>query len=278
MNWQSYEETVKDIYEQLGAANIEILGWGSDCKVRGKSGVNHQIDVLTSHSDGIHSYRTAIECKYWKDKVQKDAIAKLSEILEDAQIEKGVIVSKSGFTQDAQNFAKYKNIALVELREPRDEDWEGRIKDIHLNIHMLVPHIYDCELIQERTDKNDKSNPQRFGVRPSDVLIRKPDGNSTSLQEIINSKLRADAALEGRGDRAYSIPFPDGSSLSVSTNGARTPIKEIRFKVRYSETTEEIQIRGEDYVYMIMSAIFEKKQFVISPDGKVRASDTLLEE
>ena len=56
MNWKSYEEIVKCIYEQLGqSANIKILCWGKTCKVKGKSGVNHQIDVLTSHSDGIHS-------------------------------------------------------------------------------------------------------------------------------------------------------------------------------------------------------------------------------
>ena len=147
MNWQSYEETVKDIYEKLGESNIEILGWGPDCKVRGRSGVDHQIDVLTSHGDGIHSYRTAIECKFWSKKVSKDAITKLSGIIEDARIEKGVIVSKSGFTPDAVQFARYKNIGLVELREPVDEDWKDRTRAIHMNFIFRIPEVYDYEFI-----------------------------------------------------------------------------------------------------------------------------------
>ena len=47
MNWQSYEELVKYVYERLGqSANIEIVCWGPSCTVRGKSGASHQIDVL----------------------------------------------------------------------------------------------------------------------------------------------------------------------------------------------------------------------------------------
>jgi hypothetical protein len=65
MDWETYEETTKYIYETLGEqVSIKIVGHGRKFKVEGKSGVKHQIDVLTSHSDGIHEYLTAIECKY----------------------------------------------------------------------------------------------------------------------------------------------------------------------------------------------------------------------
>ena len=61
LDWKSYEELVKNIYEQLGrASGVKILGHGSSCKFKGKSGVEHQIDVLTSHNDGIHDYLTDI--------------------------------------------------------------------------------------------------------------------------------------------------------------------------------------------------------------------------
>lgn len=44
LNWKSYEELVKDIYEQLGkASGVKILGYGKDCKYMGKSEVEHQI-------------------------------------------------------------------------------------------------------------------------------------------------------------------------------------------------------------------------------------------
>ncbi len=269
MNWQSYEETVKDIYEKLGESNIEILGWGSDCKVKGRSGVNHQIDVLTSHSGGIHSYRTAIECKYWSDKVSKDAVAKLSEIIEDARIEKGVVVSKSGFTPDAVTFAKYKNIGLVELREPVDEDWKDRIKTIHINMHITAPEAYDYEFIWD--DIGGQGEEFQIYAPTSDILIHTPDGNFASLHELTNSKIgTGETSREGEVE-SYSVPFPTGTTLSFPASESKVPIREIRFKIRYEVATEEIEIRGEDQVFMIMSAIFENRRFAISPLGDIRA-------
>ncbi|HJS01286.1 MAG TPA: restriction endonuclease, partial [Flavobacterium sp.] len=124
---------------------------------KGKSGVSHQIDVLTSHTDGIHTYETAIECKYWKDKVNKDIVMKVSSIIEDAGISKGVIVTKSGFTKDGLEYAKFKNIGLVELREPTDKDHESTPKEIeiatlqiNLNITATRPKLLQINLGNNR--------------------------------------------------------------------------------------------------------------------------------
>ena len=266
MNWQSYEETVKDIYEKLGESNIEILGWGPDCKVRGRSGVNHQIDVLTSLSDGIHSRRTAIECKFWSSKVSKDAVAKLSGIIEDARIEKGVIVSRLGFTPDAVAFAKDKNIGLVELREPVDEDWQGRIRTIHINMQITAPEVYGYEFIWGNTEGQGKEF--QISALTSDILIHTSDGNSTSLHELTNSK-PGNVSREGEVE-SYSVPFPSGTTLSFPTSESKVPIREMRFKIRYEVATEEMEIRAEDHVFMVMRAIFENREFVISPLGGIR--------
>lgn len=136
LDWRTYESITKYIYETLGRkTGVKIVGHGSNCKVLGKSGVNHQIDILTTHSDGIHSYKTAIECKYWKEKINKEIVMKVSVTIEDAGIEKGVIVSKAGFTKDGAEFVKYKNIGIVELREI-GEPAQG-IQERQLNIGSL---------------------------------------------------------------------------------------------------------------------------------------------
>ena len=274
MNWQSYEEIVKDIYEKLGETNIEIVGWGPDCKVRGRSGLDHQIDVLTSHSDGIHSYRTAIECKCWSAKVSKDVVAKLAEIIDDARIEKGVVVSKSGFTPDALTFAKYRNIGLVELREPVDDDWHGRIKEIHINMHIRAPEVYDYEFICDGSEGQGEA--VQIYAPTSDIFFHTSDGNSTSLHELTNSK--AGESSGERGVESYSVLFPAGTALSFPTSESRVSIREIRFKIRYAVATKEIVIRGKDHVFMIMRVIFENRRFVISPLGDIRESDPLPSE
>ena len=284
MNWQSYEELVKDIYEKLGeSGNIRILSWGPTCKVQGKSGVSHQIDVLTSHSDGVHEYRTAIECKHWEKKVNKDPIAKLSSILEDTQIEKGVIVSRSGFTSDATGFARSRNIGLVELRSPLETDWEGLIKDIHIDLHIEIPEFYDYEFIQE--DLEDTGKSVQVHAPTSEVFFHITDGRSISLHRLTNGIpgtsgsgiVEADAygfewvALSPPEDEgtAYAVKFPEDTTLSLPTSEARARIKELRFKVRYSIATEKIAIYGEDYVSFVMHAIFENRKFTIAPDGAI---------
>ena len=94
LDWKTYESITKYIYENLGKqSGVTVKGYGNDCKVAGKSGVSHQIDVITSHTEGSHTYETAIECKYWKKKVSKDIVMKLVQILEDTGISKGIIKS-----------------------------------------------------------------------------------------------------------------------------------------------------------------------------------------
>lgn len=49
LDWKIYESLTKYIYETLRKEyNINIEGHGQNCKIRGYSGVIHQIDVLTS--------------------------------------------------------------------------------------------------------------------------------------------------------------------------------------------------------------------------------------
>ena len=285
MNWHSYEELVKDIYEKLGeSGNIEILCWGSTCRVQGNSGVSHQIDVLTSHSDGVHQYRTAIECKYWEKKVDKDPIAKLLAILDDTQIEKGVVVSQSGFTADAKRLARSRNISLVELRSPLDADWEGLIRDIHIDFHVEMPEFYDYEFMQD--DLGDKSKSVQVQAMTSELLFHISDGRSISLHELTNSipgisgpgNAYTDglgfqwvelSSLENEG-KAYAVTFPEDTFLSIPTRDERAIIRELRFKVRYNIAKEKIAIYGKDFVSLVMHAIFENRKFAIGPDGAIR--------
>ena len=158
LDWKTYESITKYIYENLGRqAGVKVTGYGQNCKVTGRSGVPHQIDVLKTPSDGVHSYDTAIECKYWKQKVNKDTVMKLSSIMEDANISKGIIVTRSGFTKDDEDYAKFKNIGLVALREWNTSDQDATQKhiefgilQINMNIMVTGPKILQIDLGSNR--------------------------------------------------------------------------------------------------------------------------------
>ena len=147
IDWQDYEELVKDIYGALGKAHgVTIECWGTNCRRVGKSGATYQIDLLTTFTDGVHRYQTAIECKYWDRHVGRDVINKHAQLVDDVQVNKGVVVSKMGFSSQAKMVAAANNIGLVELRKPLDQDWEGRVRNIHFRILVNATQIQDLTL------------------------------------------------------------------------------------------------------------------------------------
>lgn len=269
MNWQSYEETVRNIYEILGKEHgVKIEGWGASCKVKGKSDVEHQIDVLTRHSDGVHDYRTAIEAKYWNKKVTKDTVAKVADIVEDAQLSKGVIVSKRGFTPDCIDFAKYRNISLVELREISDEDWAGKIRYLHLRINAVYPDIAALQHIIP----SDYDGPQIKGesLKATDVIYEFPDNSKQTAQDIIQGKL-AECDWTKREKTLINVPFEPGTRVSVPENDNTFPCNGISFAVvRRQQLCSESVYDGGEHVAMIMKSVFEELDCLIMKDGTIR--------
>ncbi len=118
LDWKMYEDITKYIYEMLGSKyGIKIVGHGNKFRILGKSGVKHQIDVLTEQVVDDKVYRTAIECKYVTKKVTKEIVMKLRAEMDDADIASGIIVCKSGYTKDTLIYAKHQGIKLVTLKE-----------------------------------------------------------------------------------------------------------------------------------------------------------------
>lgn len=178
MDWQSYEEVVKDIFECIGASHgVSIVCWGPSCLIQGRSGVSHQIDVLTTHSDGVASYKTAIQCKHWNTKVSLNIVRDMIGVLADTDIDKGIIVSKSGFTVPAKALTLNSAVGLLELREPLDMDWEGYIREVAIHIYLQTDTPYDLRFVCKGTGP-----PRHTGVVDTHtVSVRYPDGSSTNL-------------------------------------------------------------------------------------------------
>ena len=265
MDWQSYEDIVRYIYSELGKAHqIKILCHGRSCKVIGKSGIEHQIDVLTELSDGIHSHKTAIECKYWNERVNKDPVMKLAEILEDARIEKGVIVSKVGFTEDAQAFAQHKNISIVELREPTEEDWRGKVRDLRINVIMKMPLVSDFQIIQPPVPSGQRVQ----GVVNTERAFFCSGDNEISAQQLVNEQIKQ-KSTEDLQSAQCEIPFAPGTYMRVEGQNFKAPVNAVRFSINFSVHESLIEVKGDDYVSMIMHCIFEGKRFTISKNGEI---------
>ncbi len=268
MNWKDYEEITKYIYETLGKqSGVEIICHGNSCKVKGKSDVEHQIDVLTKHSDGVHSYKTAIECKYWDKTINKDIVMKVSEIVDDAKLNKGVIVSKLGFTPDAISYAEYKNIGLVELRELTEDDWQDRIKDIVVNLNCHFAEITGVDLILDPSTKS----TWKSGLNAVNLLqIKKPSGEIIEFSEYIERFKRE--VYEQREDEEFEqiYSLENGAAIIYTPTFEETPIKGLKFKGVLKVAREAIEIKGGEHIWLILKLNFENKTYTITKDKEIR--------
>ncbi len=273
MDWQTYEETVKNIYSTLGKdKGVEILGYGNSCKVTGKSGVEHQIDVLTQNSDGLHNYKTAIECKYWNEKINKDILMKVDSIIKDCNFNKGVVVSKIGFTPDAIKYAEYIGLGLVELREFKDEDWEGLVRNIVINLTILSPNI-TIKNVKIDTDKYSKKQIEEICKNPrliehsDEITISEPNKPEKTLTELMTEFYSILRVEDGCIDKEYD--FESGSMLKFP-NGNELYIRQIILTGQLTQHEDKINISADDIVLLKMKALFEKKEYTIYKDGAIK--------
>ena len=268
MNWQAYEDVTKYIYETLGRDfGVKVDCHGRNCKVKGKSEVPHQIDVLTSHTDGLHTYRTAVECKYWDKSIDKDIIMKVAAIVEDANLQKGVIVSKLGFTPDAISWAKYRNIGLVELREMREKDWEGRPQIVAVKSEVWRPSILRLIIVPAET----MDDQQPIEQSPLDIMLTTATGAEMKLTELLTAFFAEVRSQEPWKPYGLTYLFKDGT-ISYTKLSIAHQIKGITLEgvLRVLPGPKFFPV---DQIWLIMKNIFENTTHTISESGRIRKDE-----
>ena len=271
LDWKSYEELVKDVYEQLGkATGVRILGFGKDCKYKGNSQVEHQIDVLTSHSDGLHDYLTDIECKYWNEHINKDIVMKVEAIVKDCNFSKGIIVSKLGFTPDAVQYAKHVGVGLVELREMTDEDWKGRIRQIHIHIVGHYPELMQCHIELENDTPSSGIKTGQMCGNAQLMIIDQPSGSVVTLASFIENGFFKDILSSGSSEPiSKSYSFEAGTTITYQEIGKTLRLKTITLTGKMTSMKEiEVISEGDEILYY-MKCIFEDVEILLNKNGRI---------
>ncbi|UTC78191.1 restriction endonuclease [Treponema sp. OMZ 799] len=118
INWKEYESGIYFLYNRLinkGYPNLKIE---KDQKIKGKSGLLHEIDVVISF-DLLNKKRLMlIECKnFSKRKVEKSDIMILHSKVNDINSSFGIIVTTKGFQTGAKEYADYFGITTLVISE-----------------------------------------------------------------------------------------------------------------------------------------------------------------
>lgn len=274
-DWENYEALVRDVYVALGRAEgVTIECWGRKCKVQTVGGVQRQVDVLTKHRGGCHTYRTAISCKWWNTRVGVAHVSDFALIVQDASLDMGIIVSKMGFTKPAQALAAAKGIGLVVLRKPLDADWEGSIKRICGEITYELPprYSYGLRMTKQGPEPAQLEDQERSAAllgSPDRFVIAEPDGTGRTLLERVSA-----ACPEPQDGTEFVIKFPVGTKLSLPdapdhpADGACVHEVSVQIQVP-PPMMSTVDIDAEDRVYMIMESVFDGTRYNITDDGEI---------
>ncbi len=81
-------------------------------KIVGRSGTEHQIDLLVRFDAPLHTSKIIIEAKSYQGSIDKDKVMKLIQIVDDLGADRGIIITTSWFTPGALTTAEGHNVEL----------------------------------------------------------------------------------------------------------------------------------------------------------------------
>ena len=117
--WQRFEHLAQQIQAELAPTAIVAR----DEKLRGKSSVLHQCDVVVRSKVGQFEFVCVLECKDLAENVGLDIARSFAARIDDLGVSQGVLVSARGYTEDALTFLKSAGILAYTLLDAESEKW-----------------------------------------------------------------------------------------------------------------------------------------------------------
>jgi hypothetical protein len=147
-------------YERLAAVVLKGLHERHtvihNISLRGTSRVPHQIDVLIE-ADG-RTKRILIEAKDFDKKGRRVGLSVVRDfrsVIEDIRPDEAFVVTCTGYTAPAQQYAKAKGVKLAVLRAFEDADWEGYIRRVPIQLDVeSSPRIAGIDLNLDRAEND----------------------------------------------------------------------------------------------------------------------------
>lgn len=194
---------------------------------------------------------------------------KLLAIINDTNIQRGIIVSKSGYTPDAQQFAKHHNILIVQLKEAGKEYPEqGRelhLFDLGINIGITRRRPIVTNIAAKDIDNKSITLHEEDQYY---IFLKHANGKITNLFDeiMVFNKYLQEQKPSVSVTKEYSheqclLYFP--TSIHQIKSITYTGILTVK------DTNERKVFSIIDRVWMVMEKIFEQQTFIMSEGGVI---------
>jgi hypothetical protein len=198
-------------YERLMGLVLAVLNRNAsivhDIRLRGDTGVAHQIDVRLTRKDGENQH-ILVECKDFDksgDSVGLSIVRDFWGVVDDVKPNDAWVVTCTDFTRDAQIYARGKGIKLAILRLFRDDDWNGRIQTVEITGQLLIPTDFKSTILFKAEDESRLAAAQALAntssTYESPIAVILKDGTRQQINKYMENKLKAGPAKEVSNDR-----------------------------------------------------------------------------
>lgn len=154
---KDYELLTQKIYKSiLDSECVENLEVKHDQKIKGKSGVEHQIDVFWEYKYAGISHKVLIECKYYSKAISLIHARNMLGLLHDIPNSQGLIVTTQGFQSGVIDFCNHYEISLKRIRPPEGSDWDGCIQIVNINGEMYQNQYLNLSVCFDASDAETK--------------------------------------------------------------------------------------------------------------------------
>lgn len=271
---KDFETLTAEVFRRLSEPGGLVTDLSHDVTLPGKT-ASHQVDVTFTFKVAGVEYRTIIQCKDWVSRVKQEQLFSFKTVLDDIPGQpRGVFVSKSGFQRGAIDFAKAHGIRLYELRPPRDEDWEGLMRSVHVQMNLRVPTYVvsfglDLEWIRGELRAMGVQEGHQFTINVPggpEMNLRQSDGSSFDLRGFLSSRSpRGDCArtqLEANFDEAVFLQEPN-TGLPIS----RVKLAKVSWAFEAHTIQSEMQIRLDHLVAYCFKDVLTSESRFLKQDG-----------
>jgi hypothetical protein len=216
-------------------------------------------------------HQVIIQAKDWASAVNQGEVLKFIGVLADLPGQpRGVMVARSGFQDGALTVARDNGIVLYELRDVREDDFEGRIKRIGINLIFFIPNFRAIELVWD-DEWLKGQNPIQLAINKNsdELFITDPSGNhikslNLALHDLIDPPHQA--VDWKKAELLYTDPRfleTDNESLPL------VKIRGIRAEIMVSELPRPILISYTDLFEKILASVTGGNTYLVDPAGRV---------
>lgn len=250
-----YEKLAQNIYSEILAhQSVENINVRHNVKIKGRSGVEHQIDVFWEYKYAGTVHRVLIECKHYSHAVNLLHVRNLHGLTTDIPNSKGIIVTTIGYQSGAKEYADFYEIGLKLIRKPRGEDWDGCIQIVNIQMLILRNHYLDFKLEFDGKDQVTREiaekDPSVLTAKDSTEIVIRDEGHEPCAFNIWLDR-HVSAGSDGFGIESQKTLIPERSYLVTPDN---RELKLGRVKVTYLSTQFEqgLEIDAMNFVEAVL--------------------------